>query len=92
MDLWLRDAVADDGAAVRASGLFEEPLTARHPFDVTSSAADHVANLATQSGVKELSPAAQAELLARVRRRIDAHGGSLTVHHLAVVTVARRAR
>ena len=47
-------------------------------------------NLSTQSGVKQLPPDAQAELLRLVRRRVEEGGGRLTVHHLAVLTVARR--
>jgi hypothetical protein len=40
--------------------------------------------------VKELPPEAQAELVDRVRRRIESLGGSVTVHHLAVATIATR--
>ena len=47
-------------------------------------------NLSTQSGVKELPPEARAELVRRIRRRVEVHGGTLTVHHLAVLTVAKR--
>jgi hypothetical protein len=68
--------------------LFDEPAVTRHPFDVTFTAEDHVANLATQSGVKELPTEAQAELLERIHRRVTTQGGTLTVHHLAVVTIA----
>ena len=84
------DLVADPEAAVAASGLFAKSTTVRHRFDITFSTDDYVANLSTQSGIKELGSAAQAELLARVKCRVDAHGGTLTVHHLAVVTVAER--
>jgi hypothetical protein len=41
--------------------------------------------------VKSLPPAAGAELVERVRRRVEAQGGTVTIHHLAVVTVAQRA-
>ena len=85
------DRVGDSSSAIGASGLFEEPSVVRHRFDVSRTAAEHVDNLSTQTGVKELPPDAQAELLARVGRRIEAHGGRVTVHHLAVVTVAKRA-
>ena len=84
------DLVDDLGPAVRASGLFDEAVVTRHRFDVFRTAEEHVANLSTQTGVKELPPDAQAELLARVRRRLEASGGSLTVHHLAVLVVAKR--
>ena len=75
--------------AVRASGLFEEPAVMGHRFDLTLTADEYAANLSTQSGVKELPPDAQAELVERVRRRVDAQGGTLTVHHLAVLTAAK---
>jgi SAM-dependent methyltransferase len=87
------DLVDDLGSAVRASGFFEEPTVTRHQFEVAYSAAEYATNLSTQSGVKELPHSAQAELLRLIRRRIERHGGRLTVHHLAVLTVARvRAR
>lgn len=85
------DLTDDLRSAVRASALFEEPIAARHRFDVSLTADEYAANLSTQSGVKELPIDAQAELLDRVRHRVESHGGSLTVHHLAVVTVAKRA-
>ncbi|MGH9243942.1 MAG: class I SAM-dependent methyltransferase [Acidimicrobiales bacterium] len=85
------DLVEDLRSAVRASGLFEDPTVTRHRFDVSLTAEEYVANLSTQSGVKELPPEAQAGLLERIERRVDAHGGTLTVHHVAVVTVTRRA-
>ena len=84
------DRVGGIGAAVRDSGLFEEPTVTRRLFDVTYSADEYVSELSTQSGVKMFAPAAQRELLERVRRRIDARGGRLTCHLLAVLTVAKR--
>jgi SAM-dependent methyltransferase len=83
------DRVGDLGAAVRASGLFEEPAIRRYPFDVTFSADDYAVHLSTQSGMTQLPPAAQADLIERIRRRILGHGGSVTTHLLAVLTVAR---
>jgi SAM-dependent methyltransferase len=85
------EGVGDWGSAVRASALFDEPTVTRCPFAVTLTAEDYVANLSTQSAVKQLPLAAQAELLRRVRHRIESHGGTLTVHHVAVVTIAKRA-
>jgi SAM-dependent methyltransferase len=85
------DLVDDLAVAARASGLFEEPTATRHPFDVVFTATEYATNLSTQSGVKELPPRKQAELIELVRRRIEAHGGTLTVHHVAVVTLAMRA-
>jgi SAM-dependent methyltransferase len=83
------DLVEGLESAVRGAGLFEEPAVARHRFDVTLTADEHAANLSTQSGVKELPPRAQSELIERIRRRVGAQGGLLTVHHLAVLTAAR---
>ena len=83
------DLVDDLVEPVRTCGLFEEPITRRYPYQVVVNAPDYVANLSTQSGVKQLSRAAQAELVERIRRRIESLGNQLTVHHLAVITVAR---
>src|SRR5436190_598286 len=82
------DLVEGHAPEVRASGRFGEPVEARHRFDVVATAAEYVANLATQTGVKQLGSDAQTLFLDRVRRRVEAHGGSLTVHYLAVLTVA----
>lgn len=85
-------ALVDDlGSMVSASGSFGEPAITRHRFDISFTAEQYATNLSTQSGVKELPPEAQARLLTRIRRRIEAQGGMLTVHHLAVLTVAKRA-
>ena len=46
-------------------------------------------NVSTQSGIKEFEPDARAELVARIRRRVEQHGGTITAHLLAVLTVAR---
>ena len=85
------DLVSDLAPAVRASGVFDEPTIARRPFTVTFDADTYAANLSTQSGVKELPPEARAELVERVRRRVDRCGGSVTAHLLAMLTIARRA-
>jgi hypothetical protein len=47
-------------------------------------------DLSTQSGVKMLPPAAQTEVLERIRRRVEAHGGTVILHHLAALTLAER--
>lgn len=84
------DLVPDPAAGAARSDLFDDPVTVRHEFAMTLSAADYATNLSTQSGFKELPEAAQAELLIRVANRAEAFGGTVTVHHLAVVTVAKR--
>jgi hypothetical protein len=77
-------------SVVRSSELFREPTMTRHPFMVEYSAEEYTANLSTQSGVKQLPVQAQAELLGGIERRIRAQGNTLTVHHIAVLTVAQR--
>jgi SAM-dependent methyltransferase len=84
------DRTGDLGPAVRASRLFDEPTLRRHLFAVTFTADDYALNLSTQSGPKELPPDARAALIDRVRRRIDAAGGTVTAYLLAQLTVARR--
>jgi hypothetical protein len=83
------DRVGELAPLVIESGYFEEPVTRRFPFTVTFSADTYAQNLATQSGTKELPPAARVELVARVRRRIEQLGGTIDAHLLAVLTVAR---
>lgn len=57
-----------------ALGYFTEASSQRYPFRMTYSAADYLAQLSTQSGIKELGPATAADFLARVHRRLDALG------------------
>ncbi len=83
------DRIGDVAPELRASGLFEEPTTQRHRFDVTFTADEYATNLSTQSGNKEFPPDARAELINRIRRRVRDGGGTLTAHLLAVLTVAR---
>lgn len=85
------ELILDLAPAVRASRLFEEPIITRHLFDVTFSADEYATNLSTQSAVKELPGTSQAELVERVRRRIEQRGGHVTAHLLATLTVATRA-
>jgi SAM-dependent methyltransferase len=79
-----------DRWAVHATGLFDEPTIHRHLFDVTFTADVYALNLSTQSGVKALAPAARADLISRIRRRVLDGGGTVTAHLLAVLTVAGR--
>ena len=86
------DLILDDLApAVRASGVFEEPTITRRLFEVSFTADTYATNLSTQSGVKELPENARADLVARVHQRVQEHGGRVTAHLLAMLTVARRA-
>jgi SAM-dependent methyltransferase len=86
------DRVLGLAAAVRESGLFEDPSVMRHLFEVTYTAEEYSSELSTQSAVKMFDASARRELIERVRRRIEARGGTLTCHMLAVLTVAKRAR
>jgi SAM-dependent methyltransferase len=84
------DLVGDLAQEVRASGLFTEPAVLRRGFDVALTAEQYAPNLSTQSAVKQLPADARRELLSRVRHRVMALGGNLTVHHLVVSTIAQR--
>ena len=57
------DLVDDVVSAVRGSGLFGQSTVTRHRFDMSFTAEEYATNLSTQSGIKELPPDAQAELL-----------------------------
>ena len=83
------DRVQDLSPSLRASGLFDEPVVRRYPFHVDFTAEGYVTNLSTQSGNKDLPPESRQELFDRVRRRIEAGGGTLRAHLLAVLVVAK---
>jgi SAM-dependent methyltransferase len=83
------DRVKDLAPLVATSGLFDEPVTRRYLFSVDFTAETYATNLSTQSGIKEFAPDVRAELVDRIRRRVERHGGTITAHLLAVLTVAR---
>lgn len=83
------DLVKDLSPLVTASGYFQQPVIRRRMFALEFTADSYAANVATQSGVKAFEPAARAELVARIRRRVERYGGTITAHLLAVLTVAR---
>lgn len=83
------DRIKDLAPLVVASSRFEEPVTRRRLFTVDFTADGYATNLGTQSGFKEFEPAARAELVSRILRRVERHGGVITAHLLAVLTVAR---
>jgi SAM-dependent methyltransferase len=85
------DRVADHWT-LEPSTLFDEPTVHRHLFEVTFTADQYALNLSTQSGMKEFAPSARAELIDRIRHRINNRGGAVTASLLAVLTVARRRR
>jgi SAM-dependent methyltransferase len=82
------DRITDISGPLAASGIFAEPVRRRYRFDLDFTAEDYLANLATQSGFKRLSPAMQQELAARLRRRIEARGGGVRAHYLATLVIA----
>jgi SAM-dependent methyltransferase len=84
------DRLPDMSGAVRASGLFADPVVVRHPFTVTFSAEDYAANLSTQSGIKRFPEPARSDLIRRIRRRINKRGGQLTTHLVAITIVAQK--
>jgi SAM-dependent methyltransferase len=81
------DRVTDFSDAIARSGVFTNADRFRRLFDVTFSTDDYVGNLSTQSGIRDFDPAARTELLSRVRRRIDAVGGSVRATLLTTVNI-----
>jgi hypothetical protein len=74
-----------------AGVFFEEVASLRHPFPIAYTAADYLANLATQSGTQALGEARRTEFLGRVGRRLEAYGHPrLTVTFVGYLTVGRR--
>ena len=63
----------------------------RYPFQMTYSAGDYLANLATQSSTHALGHARSADFLSRVRRRLESLGSpQLTATFVGLLTVGRR--
>ena len=74
-----------------ASPYFEEIASLRYPFQLTYSADDYLAQLATQSGTYALGAATAERFLSLVRRRLEAAGWpSLTATFVGRLAVARR--
>ncbi len=74
-----------------ASPYFEEIASLRYPFQLTYSADDYLAQLATQSGTRALGAATAERFLSLVRRRLEAAGWpSLTAMFVGFLAVARR--
>jgi len=74
-----------------AEGLFAEVASRRYPFQLRYSGADYLANLATQSGPATQGPARHAELLRRVRHRLESLGWpELTANFVGYLVVGRR--
>lgn len=74
-----------------AASFFDEVASLRYPFEMTYSANDYLANLATQSGTHALGDERSAEFLARVTHRLESHGWPrLTKPFVAYLIVGRR--
>jgi SAM-dependent methyltransferase len=74
-----------------AAPFFTEVAARRYPFQVTYSAADYLAHLATQSGTRALGAVRGADFLSRVRARLESLGSpQLTVTFVGFLTVGRR--
>jgi SAM-dependent methyltransferase len=85
------DQLGDLAAEIDASGLFGPVTVHRRVWEVTVTAAEHVALMGTASDHLLLPAEQREELFARIRRRIEARpGGTFRKGLLAVVQVARR--
>ena len=74
-----------------ASPYFEEIASERYPFQMTYSARDYLAQLATQSGTSALSAARAAEFLSLVSQRLESLGWPrLTATFVGYLTVGTR--
>jgi SAM-dependent methyltransferase len=74
-----------------ARAYFDEVASCRYPFRWSYTAADYLAQLATQSGTRALGPGRSAEFLARVGRRLDALGSpGLTTTFVARLAIGVR--
>jgi len=84
------EAIAPWHFPAEAAVFFTETASLRYPFQLTHSAEDYLAGLATQSGTKALGPARAAEFLSRVGDRLDSMGSpALTATFVACLTVGR---
>jgi SAM-dependent methyltransferase len=74
-----------------ASQYFEEVASLRYPFQLTYSAGDYLAQLATQSGTRALGAATAERFLSLVRSRLEAAGWpSLTATFVGRLAIASR--
>ena len=77
----------------RASGLFERVEERRHLHPLTYTADEYVAVLGTFSDNLALPAEQREELFRRIRARVASQpGGTVTKHHLLVLTVGQRPR
>lgn len=85
--------VADLEAEISASGVFRHDAARRYVWDVTYDADSYEALLLTYSGHRALDDERRADLLGRIRRRIDARPGArVRKTYLALLNVATSRR
>jgi SAM-dependent methyltransferase len=84
------DAVGDLSGEIDASGVYRTAAVHRYLWEVTYTASQYVDVLDTYSGHRALDDERRAELYRRIRRRIEARGGTVRKTYLAVLNVARR--
>jgi hypothetical protein len=82
------DEIADLSEEIAASGLFDNVAARRYLWDVTYTADEYVAVLNTYSGHRALDDVTRAELLGRIRRRVERRG-TVRKTYLALLNVAR---
>jgi hypothetical protein len=81
----------DLGDEIAASGFFHNVGARRRVWNVTYTADEYIALLATYSGHRALDDDTRERLFARIRRRIEARpGGTVRKTYLALLNVARR--
>ncbi len=83
------DEVGDLSAQIDASGLFRTVAVRRHFWDVTYTADEYIAVIATYSPNLDLDENTRRLLFERIRRRIERRpGGTVTKTYLATLNVA----
>lgn len=86
------DEVDGLSGEITASGLFRNVGERRRLWDVVYDADSYIAVLSTYSNHRAMEPDALAELLGRIRSRIDARpGGTVRKTYLAILNVAELA-
>ncbi len=84
------DDIGDLTVEIEASGFFRPLATRRYLWDVTYTADEYVAVLATYSGHRALDDDTRRRLLERIHRRAAARpGGRVRKTYLATLTLAR---
>lgn len=84
------DHVRDRSAEFTEDGHFAEVIVRRFRWDVPYDADGYVALLGTVSRYRVLEDDARSDLFERIRRRISAAGGTISLTVTAVLYVARR--